>query len=295
MAFDTQNQRHFMVGLLPVADGSFNLANAQHMLGIFPSRAEIVEVDFSSSGAAVSTGMGSSLWNCAASVVGVATTAFVAAALCLASVSSAGVSTVSGIGSATSSSVGSSAGEGVASGIGASTATTVSASTGVGEASSIGSSAYLGVASSTGEATVLGEGEDAAGVGGITEATAESVGVGTATSISGALKQSLGESQGISSVWGDSTEPVSVTLTSTMYFSGSIAAQNPNWLLLDDTLRWMGEWADTHSYDIDDVVIHKSTDAAEWHVFISKTGHNVGNTPTSSATNWRRLYQEQFT
>ena len=76
--------------------------------------------------------------------------------------------------------------------------------------------------------------------------------------------------------------------------SGALVASNPAWLLIDDILTWMGEWSSTYSYDIDDVVLYKSTDGNEWHVFVSKIGHNVGNTPTSSATAWRRLYQEQW-
>lgn len=37
MAFDLQNERHFMIGLLPVADGSLSRLDCKHMLGIFPS------------------------------------------------------------------------------------------------------------------------------------------------------------------------------------------------------------------------------------------------------------------
>jgi hypothetical protein len=73
---------------------------------------------------------------------------------------------------------------------------------------------------------------------------------------------------------------------------GTLSGRNPDWLLIDETLRWMGEWDATYSYDINDVVLHQFGD--EWHVFISKVGHNVGNIPTSSATYWRRLYQEQW-
>jgi len=76
--------------------------------------------------------------------------------------------------------------------------------------------------------------------------------------------------------------------------SGALAGSNPAWLLIDDTLTWMGEWSITWSYDIDDVILYKSADGNEWHVFVSKIGHNVGNVPVSVAAAWRRLYQEKW-
>jgi len=74
---------------------------------------------------------------------------------------------------------------------------------------------------------------------------------------------------------------------------GAISAGNPAWLLIDDTLRWMGEWDIAVSYDIDDAVLYKASSDVEWHVFVSKVGHNVGNNPDSTAE-WRRLYQEKW-
>jgi hypothetical protein len=74
--------------------------------------------------------------------------------------------------------------------------------------------------------------------------------------------------------------------------SGAVGMANPSWLLIDASLRWMGEWDSLASYEVDDVVLYQSSAAAQWHVFISKIGHNVGNTPTSTAAAWRRLYQE---
>ncbi len=76
--------------------------------------------------------------------------------------------------------------------------------------------------------------------------------------------------------------------------AGGLQISNPAWLLIDDNLTWIGEWDATYGYDIDDVVLHKSDDGNEWHVFVSKISHNVGNVPTSSAAAWRRLYQEQW-
>jgi len=86
-----------------------------------------------------------------------------------------------------------------------------------------------------------------------------------------------------------------VSLTASMNFSGSIiSAQNPNWLLLDDSLAWQGEWDETYTYGLYDAVLYKTVDGDEWHVFVSKTIHNTGNNPTTSPAYWRRYYQEQF-
>ena len=74
--------------------------------------------------------------------------------------------------------------------------------------------------------------------------------------------------------------------------NGSINGRNPAWLLLDDELIWRGEWDANYAYDLNDVVLHPFGN--EWHVFVSKAGHNTGNIPVSSATWWRRLYQEQW-
>ncbi len=73
---------------------------------------------------------------------------------------------------------------------------------------------------------------------------------------------------------------------------GTISAGNPAWLLIDDTLTWMGEWDVAISYGFNDAVLHKSASGNEWHVFVSKITHNIGNIPTSSADAWRRYYQE---
>jgi len=81
-------------------------------------------------------------------------------------------------------------------------------------------------------------------------------------------------------------------LNGELTLTGGLSAHNPLWLLIDETLRWMGEWSAAYTYDLDDVVLHKSTDANEWHVFVSKASHNTGNIPTSSAAWWRRLLQE---
>ena len=85
-----------------------------------------------------------------------------------------------------------------------------------------------------------------------------------------------------------------IALGGDLNLSGALSARNPLWLLIDKNLIWQGEWDATTYYDIDDVVLYKATTDPEWHVFISKITHNVGNNPDSSASAWRRLYQEKW-
>ncbi len=96
---------------------------------------------------------------------------------------------------------------------------------------------------------------------------------------------------------GDLTEILTYivdNLSGELTLSGDLAATNPAWLLIDDILLWQGEWNVATSYNLDEVVLYKSTDGNEWHVFISKIGHNVGNVPTTTSAAWRRLYQEKW-
>ena len=81
-------------------------------------------------------------------------------------------------------------------------------------------------------------------------------------------------------------------LGGTLLLSGALTASNPEWLLIDEDLRWMGEWDEEYSYEADDVVLYKTADGNEWHVFISRAIHNVNNTPTNTPAWWGRLYQE---
>ncbi len=83
-----------------------------------------------------------------------------------------------------------------------------------------------------------------------------------------------------------------VGLSGELVLAGSVELANPSWLLIDDTLTWQGEWDEARSYELNDAVLYKRSDGNEWHVFVSKITHNVGNTPTSSAGAWRRYYQE---
>lgn len=75
---------------------------------------------------------------------------------------------------------------------------------------------------------------------------------------------------------------------------GSLIASNPAWLLIDKKLVWQGEWSASRAYEIEDVVLYQTSADTQWHVFVSKIGHNVGNIPTSTAAAWRRLYQEKW-
>lgn len=85
-----------------------------------------------------------------------------------------------------------------------------------------------------------------------------------------------------------------LTLRGELEFEQKLVCSNPAWLLLDEELVWKGEWVSTYSYDINDTVLYKTPYGTEWHIFVSKTGHNVGNIPTESPANWRRFYQEKW-
>ncbi len=85
-----------------------------------------------------------------------------------------------------------------------------------------------------------------------------------------------------------------MALGGTLGLSGVLDAANPAWLLMDRKLIWQGEWDAARSYEIEDVVLYRTSTVTEWHAFVSKIGHNVGNTPTSTAAAWRRLYQEKW-
>lgn len=85
-----------------------------------------------------------------------------------------------------------------------------------------------------------------------------------------------------------------ISLSGEVVMYGELTGRNPAWLLVDEDLRWMGEWSETYPYDQHDTVLYKAETDTEWHVFTSKAGHNTGNNPDSSAAWWRRVYQEQW-
>ncbi len=75
--------------------------------------------------------------------------------------------------------------------------------------------------------------------------------------------------------------------------SGGVSISNPTWIPVEDNLRWMGEWNATVSYDVEDVVMYKTTEG-KYHGFISRTPHNVGNIPTESYAHWARIVQARW-
>lgn len=85
-----------------------------------------------------------------------------------------------------------------------------------------------------------------------------------------------------------------VTLAGELTAYGNLSGRNPSWLLIDEGMRWMGEWDATTTYDANDTVLYKAASDTEWHIFTSKASHNTNNNPDSSAPWWRRVYQEQL-
>jgi len=85
-----------------------------------------------------------------------------------------------------------------------------------------------------------------------------------------------------------------VSVGGEVYVEGAVDCRNPAWLVIDSTLRWMGEWDVDYGYDQYDAVLYRANSTEEWHVFVSKAGHNTGNVPDSSSGWWRRLYQEAW-
>ena len=85
-----------------------------------------------------------------------------------------------------------------------------------------------------------------------------------------------------------------VSVGGTLTTSGSLKATNPDWLLIDEVMVWMGEWDETYSYSKYDTILYQTSDSADWHVFVSRTSHNVGNVPTTEPIHWARLFQEQW-
>lgn len=86
----------------------------------------------------------------------------------------------------------------------------------------------------------------------------------------------------------------SVNVGGTLTMTGKMTGRSPDWLPLNDQLRWMGEWEVGIAYDTSDAVIYRAESTEEWHVFVSKVSHNQGNIPDTSVAFWRRLYQEQW-
>ena len=135
--------------------------------------------------------------------------------------------------------------------------------------------------------------------GALTRALELRRGFGGSLTPTGALARALTAYRGFGGTLTPTGDVVAISmfvqaLGGELNLSGALDVANPAWLLIDEVLTWQGEWLITHSYDTDDVVLYKAADDPEWHVFVSKIGHNVGNNPDSSAAAWRRLYQEEW-
>lgn len=74
---------------------------------------------------------------------------------------------------------------------------------------------------------------------------------------------------------------------------GLTSISNPDWIAIDDRLRWMGEWSATRVYVVGDVVMYK-TDEGRYHGWLSRTTHNVGNIPTTSYAHWAQIIQAKW-
>ncbi len=83
-----------------------------------------------------------------------------------------------------------------------------------------------------------------------------------------------------------------VGLSGSITPAGRLTGQDPAWLLIPDYLNWQGNWIATTSYERDDVTLYQDGDLI--HAFVSKTGHNVGNIPTTAYQHWTRLVQEKW-
>ena len=85
-----------------------------------------------------------------------------------------------------------------------------------------------------------------------------------------------------------------VSVGGEVYVEGAVNVRNPAWLVVDSTLRWMGEWSVGYGYDQSDAVLYRAASTETWHIFVSKAPHNTGNIPDSSSAWWRRVYQEPW-
>ena len=83
------------------------------------------------------------------------------------------------------------------------------------------------------------------------------------------------------------------SLGGTLNLSGAVVMANPAWLLIPDNYLYQGNWDVTILYDKRDVVLYKTTDG-EYHPYVSKLGHNVGNIPTTAYLYWTRMDQGEW-
>jgi len=85
-----------------------------------------------------------------------------------------------------------------------------------------------------------------------------------------------------------------ISIGGSMTPSGGITSiNNPDWIPIDDRLRWMGEWIATYVYTVGDVVMYKTAEG-NYHGWLSRTTHNVGNIPTTAYAHWARIVQAKW-
>lgn len=84
-----------------------------------------------------------------------------------------------------------------------------------------------------------------------------------------------------------------VSLTGSMVSAGELAVSNPDWLRLPDGVNWKGAWGALTTYDEGDAVLYKTANG-NYHAFVSKAGHNVGNIPPDTYLWWTRLVQSEW-
>ncbi len=103
--------------------------------------------------------------------------------------------------------------------------------------------------------------------------------------------------------WSDSSQRDTIPSTSAKYVvsvGGSVTPSggltqitNPEWIPIDDRLRWLDEWSAIRVYVVGDVVMYK-TEEGRYHGWLSRTTHNVGNIPTTSYAHWARIIQAKW-
>jgi len=122
-------------------------------------------------------------------------------------------------------------------------------------------------------------------------------------SLSGSITPTGAVTKGLFLSFGGSITPVGALVQNAIFIidvGGSItpaggltSIANPDWIPIDDRLRWMGLWNATYVYAVGDVVMYK-TDEGRYHGWLSRTTHNVGNIPTTAYAHWARIIQAKW-
>jgi hypothetical protein len=121
-------------------------------------------------------------------------------------------------------------------------------------------------------------------------------------SLSGEITPTGALTKGLFLSFGGSITPVGSIINHAIFIinvggsitpSGGVGLSNPSWIPIDDRLRWLGEWDATKLYAVGDVVMYKTTQG-NYHGFLSRTTHNIGNIPTESYAHWARIVQARW-